>query len=128
MSATAGGVAGGGRTTPTATTPAPIGVGATAGAGGTGTTGERGKEGFGPPFCRLYNQPRHPEARAQRASKDARPILLEYWPSPFEGRAAHGHLRMTDYIEQTIQHSPRCAVLQRCNQLNALLRLRLQRG
>jgi ribosomal protein L11 methyltransferase len=33
---------------------------------------------------------RHPEVRAKRASKDARP-----GPSPFEGRAARGHLRVT---------------------------------
>src|SRR5882724_5204128 len=37
---------------------------------------------------------RHPEARAKRASKDERP-----GPSPFEGRAAHGHLRVTDHVE-----------------------------
>ncbi len=34
---------------------------------------------------------RHPEVPAKRASKDARP-----GPSSFEGRATHGHLRMTD--------------------------------
>jgi catechol 2,3-dioxygenase-like lactoylglutathione lyase family enzyme len=57
------------------------------------------------------NQLRHPEVRALRctctagrASKDARPILLSHWPSSFEGRAAHGHLRMTDYIERTLSH------------------------
>ncbi len=39
--------------------------------------------------------PRHPEVRAKRASKDERPP----WPSPFEGRATHDHLRVTDYFE-----------------------------
>ena len=33
---------------------------------------------------------RHPEVRAQRASKDARPRFSKYWPSPFEARLSAG--------------------------------------
>ncbi len=52
------------------------------------------------------NQLRHPEERAKQASKDARP-----GPSSFEGRATHGHLRMTDYIGQTVSHHALAATL-----------------
>ena len=38
---------------------------------------------------------RHPEVRAQRASKDERPPTGEYGPSPFEALASLGHLRVT---------------------------------
>jgi len=26
------------------------------------------------------------------------------WPSPFEGRAAHGHLRVTDHVDSGSLH------------------------
>jgi hypothetical protein len=41
---------------------------------------------------------RHPEVRAKRASKDTAEAP---GPSPFEGRAARGHLRVTEKYSST---------------------------